>query len=102
MRLWTAAYEHADGELGCSDGVDEQLKNLLLNFMILAFIETVQDDDRGEFEVGCCLDKWFKNKPLELKWHRTPSYHLVCLDGLLYAEGKSGYRSRKLVCDGGE
>jgi hypothetical protein len=88
--------------LGCLDSVDKQLNNLLLNFVIFALIQPVEDDDGKEGKRGYCLRERPSEEPLKLDRHRAPRDEFIVLHCLLHWKVKCKDRGRKLVRNGWE
>jgi hypothetical protein len=59
VRFWTTDYQQPNSKLIVPDGRDPEAKDLLLNFVISAFVKPVENDDRHGFESRGALE-WFR------------------------------------------
>jgi hypothetical protein len=82
MRFWATDNENAYWEVPSADCPNEKPKDLLLNFMVFAFVQAIQNHNRPELECGC-PSEGLQNKPPKLNRHGASENEFVLVYGLL-------------------
>jgi hypothetical protein len=101
MGFWAACDEDRNRESVHSKGRNEQAKNILLDFVILAFIKAIDNNYRPEQErreLGEGLD----HHGLELSCQTAADDEFIALHGLLERQGEFRYGEGELVGEGSD
>jgi hypothetical protein len=88
MWLGATGYEDTHKQLVLMDGVNEEPQNVLLHFIVFAFIKTIYDEDRSDFGRWYLLQR-FHDQPLELKLFFLGDNEFIRLDSMLNRKTES-------------